>query len=110
MTLKGFKEIVERLYYYANAGAYPKEMDALPEDEQDTFFKGYETALHDFFAQLNMDKVPEHQQTAFLKGYCKGMHEVMQNLNELRLLLLTDQLVRGTHQSSEQRLIGHQAH
>ena len=84
MTLKEFKEIVESLYYYANAGAYPKEMDAFPEDEQDTFFKGYETALHDFFAQLNMDKVPENQQITYLKGYYNGMQEVMQELKKLR--------------------------
>ena len=84
MTLKAFKEIVENLYYYANAGAYPKEMDAFPEDEQDTFFKGYETALRDFFAELNMEELPENQQIAYLKGYYKGMHEVMQNLKKLR--------------------------
>ena len=84
MTLKEFKETVASLYYYANAGAYPNEMDALPEDEQDTFFKGYETALHDFFAELTMDKLPENQQIAFLKGYYKAMHEVMQELKKLR--------------------------
>ena len=82
MTLTELKEIVDSLYYYANAGAYPKEMDALPKDEQDSHFKGYETAVRDFFAELAMDKLPENQQIAFLKGYRKAMHEVMQELNK----------------------------
>ncbi len=84
MTLKEFKEIVESLYYYANAGAYPKEMDAFPEDEQESFFKGYETALRNFFAELAMDKLPENQQIVFLKGYRKAMHEIMLELQKLR--------------------------
>ena len=83
MTLKEFKEIIDSLYYYANAGAYPKELDAFPEDEQESFFKSYETALRNFFAELAMDKLPENQQIAFLKGYHKAMHEVMQELNKL---------------------------
>ena len=83
MTLKAFKEIVESLYYHANAGAYPKEMDSFPETEQDSFFNGYTTALRDVLAELNMDKLPENQQTAFLKGYYKGMQEVMQKLEKL---------------------------
>ncbi len=83
MTLTAFKEIIDSLYYYANAGAYPKEMDALPEDEQDSFFKGYETALRDFFAKLNMDKLPENQQIAFLKGSRRAMREIMQELQKL---------------------------
>ncbi len=84
MTLKEFKEIIDSSYYYANAGAYPKEMDAFPEDEQESFFKGYETALRNFFAELAMDKLPENQQIAFLKGYRKAMHEIMQELQKLR--------------------------
>ena len=83
MTLKEFKESIDSLYYYANAGAYPKELDALPEDEQESYFKGYETALRDFFAELAMDKLPENQQIAFLKGYHKAMQEVMQELQKL---------------------------
>ena len=84
MTLKAFKEIVESLYYHANAGAYPKEMDSFPETEQDSFFNGYTTALRDVLAELNMDKLPENQQTVFLKGYYKGMQQVMQELRKLR--------------------------
>ena len=84
MTLKEFKTIIDSLYYYANAGAYPKELDAFPEDEQESFFKGYETALRDFFAELNMDKLPENQQITFFKGYRKAMHEIMQQLQKLR--------------------------
>ena len=83
MTLKEFKEIIDSLYYYANAGAYPKELDAFPEDEQESFFEGCETALRDFFAELAIDKLPENQQIAFLKGYGKAMHEVMQELQKL---------------------------
>ena len=84
MTLKDFKELIDSLYYYANAGAYPEAMDTLPEDEQDSFCKGYETALRDFFAKLTMDNVPENQQKAFLKGYYQAMQEVMQELKKLR--------------------------
>ena len=83
MTLKAFKEIVDTLYYYATAGAYPKDMDSFPETEQDSFFNGYTTALRDVLAELNMDKLPENQQTAFLKGYYKGTQEVMQELEKL---------------------------
>ncbi len=83
MTLKEFKEIAENLYYYTNAGAYPKEMDRFPDREQDSFFNGYTTALRDVLAELNMDKLPENQQRAFLKGYYKGMQEVMQELKKL---------------------------
>ena len=83
MTLTEFKEIIDTLYYYANAGAYPKELDAFPEDEQESFFKGYETALRDFFAELAMDKLPENQQIAVLKGYRSAMHEILQELQKL---------------------------
>ena len=83
MTLGEFKEIANSLYYYANAGAYPEEMDRFPEDEQDSFFNGYATALRDVITELNTEKLPENQQIAFLKGYYKGMHEVMQELKKL---------------------------
>ena len=83
MTLTEFKEIIDNLYYYANAGAYPKEMDALPKDEQESYFKGYETTLRDFFAQLAVDKLPENQQITFLKGSRRAMREIVQELDKL---------------------------
>ena len=49
----------------------------------ESFFKGYEIALRDFFAELAMDKLSESQQIAFLEGYCKAMHEILQELNKL---------------------------
>ena len=83
MTLKEVKESLEDWYYLCNNGSYPKEMETLPVDEQDSFFHGYERAFYDIVAELSMDKLSENQQKAFLKGYQTAMQIVLEELKKL---------------------------
>ena len=84
MTLKTFKDSMDDWYCFVHNGGYPKEMDAFPEDEQDSFFNGYQTAFRDIVAALNMDKLLENKQNAFLKGYYTAMRIVLKELKTLR--------------------------
>ena len=83
MTLKEVKESLDGWYYLCNNGSYPKEMETLPVDEQDSFFNGYTRAFYGIVAELSMDKLSEKQQKAFLKGYRIATQLVLEDLKKL---------------------------